>query len=110
MTRLVVGLAIALTAFIVRGQVEQAATILHMLDYVAVDYPEAVDAGAVKNEDEFKEMLEFTARVTDSIKALPENAARSALVQNAESLAALVGARARHPRSPRRRRSSSGRS
>ena len=45
MTRLAVGLAIALAAFMVRGQVEQAATILHMLDYVAVDYPEAVDAG-----------------------------------------------------------------
>lgn len=39
-----------------------AQTVVHMLDYIGIDYPGAVQDGKVKNEDEFKEMVEFTAK------------------------------------------------
>jgi hypothetical protein len=47
-------------------------TILHLLDYVGVDYPEAVADGKVKDADEYKEMLEFTAQAVTQLKALQE--------------------------------------
>lgn len=65
-------------------------TILHLLDYIGVDYPEAVEGGKVRNQDEYQEMLEFTAQVSERVAALPENAARPALVAEAQALARLV--------------------
>ncbi len=38
---------------------DPARTALHLLDYIAVDYAEAVDLGQVKNADEYQEMQEF---------------------------------------------------
>jgi high-affinity iron transporter len=93
-TRLLVALLIALPSCAAHAQLERAQTILHMLDYVAVDYPEAVDAGGVRNADEYKEMLEFTAQVTEGVKALPANAAHLDLAQRAASLERLVQAKA----------------
>ena len=69
-------------------------TILHLLDYVGVDYAEAVADGKVKNEDEYKEMLEFTAQAAAQLKALPPNPRQAALVAAGESLAGLVAAKA----------------
>lgn len=37
---------------------QDAQTILHLLDYVGVDYPEAVADGKIRNADEYKEMQE----------------------------------------------------
>lgn len=68
----------------------EAQTILHLLDYIGVDYPEAVSDGKVKNEDEYKEMLEFTAQVSRRVAALPENAAGAGLLEQARSLEKLV--------------------
>jgi high-affinity iron transporter len=68
--------------------------ILHLLDYVGVDYAEAVAGGRVKNEDEYKEMLEFTAQAAAQLKALPPNPRQAALVAAGESLAGLVAAKA----------------
>lgn len=69
-------------------------TILHLLDYVGVDYPEAVAAGKVKSADEYREMLEFTAQAAGQIRALPPNPRKDALTGAADSLAALVAAKA----------------
>lgn len=69
-------------------------TILHLLDYVGIDYAEAVADGKVKNEDEYKEMLEFTAQAAAQLKALPPNPRQAALVAAGESLAGLVAAQA----------------
>jgi len=80
-------------AFSVPAIAQDAQTILHLLDYVGVDYPEAVAGGKVKNEDEYKEMLEFTAQATERLKALPENPARAGLVTDAQALAKLVKAK-----------------
>ena len=69
---------------------QEAQTILHLLDYIGVDYPEAVAGGEVKNEDEYKEMLEFTAQVSARLGALPENPRKAALVSESQALAKLV--------------------
>ena len=76
---------------------ESAQTILHLLDYVGVDYPEAVENGKVKNVEEYKEMVEFTAQVTALIKTLPANPQQGALVSEAGRLARRVGEKAPAP-------------
>lgn len=53
--------------FVVPAVAQDAQTILHLLDYIGVDYPEAVENGKVKNEDEYKEMLEFTGKVSEQL-------------------------------------------
>lgn len=69
---------------------QEAQTILHLLDYIGVDYPEAVADGKVKNADEYKEMLEFTAQVSARVTALPEHAKKAELLSQAKALRALV--------------------
>ncbi|MEX2164494.1 MAG: cytochrome c/FTR1 family iron permease [Sulfuricaulis sp.] len=85
--------------FILAGAVparaaEPAQTALHLLDYVAVDYAEAVENGRVKNADEYREMREFAAQVQVLIQGLPENAARPKLLSEASALAGHVDAKA----------------
>jgi len=79
------------------GGTQEAQTILHLLDYIAVDYPEAVEDGKVKNEDEYKEMLEFTAQVIARLEVLPDNPRKTALVGDAAVLAQLVADKAPPP-------------
>ena len=77
---------------------QEAQTVLHLLDYVAVDYPEAVADGKVKSEDEYKEMLEFTAKVGALLNTLPENPGRAALLGEAAVLENLVKGKADAPK------------
>jgi high-affinity iron transporter len=65
-------------------------TILHMLDYVAVDYPGAVRDGGVADEGEFKEQVEFVTQALAMLTELPERPERAALVEQARRLVALV--------------------
>ncbi len=69
---------------------QDAQTILHLLDYIGVDYPEAVADGKAKNADEYKEMLEFTAQVGARVAALPEHPKKAALLSQAKALRVLV--------------------
>jgi high-affinity iron transporter len=71
-----------------------APMIVHLLDYVGVDYGRAVEGGKVKSEDEYKEMVEFTARAAQGIRALPANPRQAALVADAVSLSELVAGKA----------------
>lgn len=61
-----------------------------MLDYVGVDYPEAVENGKVKNIDEFKEMLEFTSQAVNLLKSLPPVPRQPELIAQAEGLGRRV--------------------
>jgi high-affinity iron transporter len=61
-------------------------TVWRLLDYIAVDYPEAVRDGAVVSESEFKEMVEFSASARERIEALPASAASPALKAKAVGL------------------------
>jgi high-affinity iron transporter len=73
---------------------EPAQVIVHLLDYIGVDYAGAVEGGKVKSEDEYKEMLEFSAQVSARIGALPANAKRDPLAADAGRLARLVAGKA----------------
>lgn len=53
---------------------KQVLRILHMLDYIGVDYPEFVQNGEVLSEAEFMEQLEFSSEVSRRLKTLPEPA------------------------------------
>ena len=83
-------LIFVLAASAVAANDDAAQTILHMLDYVGVDYPEAVADGKVKDADEFKEMVEFTTRVVSLLRMLPDNPQQAQLALDAEALASAV--------------------
>jgi len=79
------------------SRAQEAQTALHLLDYIGVDYAEAVENGKIKSEDEYKEMLEFAAQVSTQVKGLAENPAKTALVADAAALAGLVRDKAAAP-------------
>ena len=83
-------LLLALLAFPPSLPAQEAQTILHLLDYIAVDYPEAIEDGKVKNEDEYKEMLEFTSQVRSRVAALPQNPRKDELISRTKALRDLV--------------------
>jgi len=94
--RFLLGLAVLATSGLAASEpaLDAAQTIVHTLDYIAVDYPGAVENGKVKNEDEFKEMIEFAGRVKERLPGLPPNSQRDALAGQATALARLVADKA----------------
>jgi high-affinity iron transporter len=94
---LFLALLLALPALAQEGADTAAQGIVHLLDYVGVDYAGAVEDGKVKSADEFKEMTEFSAQALERIKALPANPARAALEADAAKLAGLVAGKAAAP-------------
>ncbi len=73
---------------------QEAQTILHLLDYIGVDYSGAVENGRVRNGDEYQEMLEFSAQVSERVAALPDNPAKRDLRDQAAGLERLVRGKA----------------
>ncbi|MHB1352622.1 MAG: FTR1 family protein [Thiobacillus sp.] len=71
-----------------------AQTIAHMLDYVAVDYPEFVRDGKVLDAAEYQEQSEFSVQVIEQLRKLPDNPAKAGLLRQAETLNARIAARA----------------
>ncbi|HEX8621617.1 MAG TPA: cytochrome c/FTR1 family iron permease [Allosphingosinicella sp.] len=99
MTRLLALLILCLLAIV--GAAAPAAahnaevqTTWRLLDYVAVDYREAVRDGRVVNDAEYSEMSEFTASVRERLAALPDKPAKAKLVADAAALQAAVGRKA----------------
>jgi len=74
-----------------------AQTVVHMIDYVGVDYAEAVNEGKIKSADEFKEMVEFTSQAVALLEKMPANPKRATLVAEAKMLARMV--QQKHPAS-----------
>jgi high-affinity iron transporter len=70
------------------------AVVVHLLDYIAVDYGEAVADGKVKNAVEYQEMTEFAANVVLGMQELPPRPERERLVESAVVLRGLVSAKA----------------
>lgn len=68
--------------------------ILHLLDYVAVEYPGVVREGKVLDEGEYAEQVEFSGNVATLVAKLPDHARRPALAAQASALAADVRAKA----------------
>lgn len=65
-----------------------------LLDYIAVDYREAVRDGKVVNAAEYQEMTEFSASVSQRLAVLPDNPARQTLLADAQALEKAIGTKA----------------
>lgn len=71
-----------------------AQTIVHMLDYVGVDYPEFVRDGKVLDQAEYQEQLEFSVQVIEQLRKLPDHPGLPELSRQAELLRSKIDARA----------------
>ncbi|MEO5565621.1 MAG: cytochrome c/FTR1 family iron permease [Luteimonas sp.] len=72
----------------------QAQMLWKLLDYIAVDYPGAIQHGKVVSDLEYSEMQEFSATVAERLAQLPAHPSRPALITQARALQAAVGAKA----------------
>ncbi|HEU4705205.1 MAG TPA: cytochrome c, partial [Sphingomicrobium sp.] len=68
-------------------------TAWRLLDYIAVDYREAVHGGRVVNRLEYDEMVEFSASVAERMRSLPDKPAKPQLVKGAAALQKAIAAR-----------------
>lgn len=63
---------------------------IHLLQYIAVDYSEAVRDGVVINAEEYAEMAEFAAIVAEESGRLPATISQDQLIADAKQLMVLV--------------------
>ena len=87
MKRLLLSLFILFSPLSYAGETQQ---LLQLLDYVGVDYAEAVEDGKVINSGEYEEMIEFSGAIDSGIKLLPWNRAKGALQQEAAALKVAI--------------------
>ena len=88
MKRPLLFLSLLLVASLSRaGDMQQ---LLQLIDYVGVDYAEAVTDGVVTNAAEYTEMQDFSAGIQQQLAELPNSAQKSALLKQGEQLLALV--------------------
>ena len=80
-------------------------TTWRLLDYIAVDYPGAVQGGRIVSQLEYDEMREFSGSVSQRLAALPDRPARAALIADAAALQQAIARRADPAEVDRRARS-----
>lgn len=73
---------------------EKAQTVIHMLDYVGVDYPEFVRDGKVLDAAEYEEQKEFAKQSLALLQQLPQHPDKAKLLGQAGELLARIEARA----------------
>ena len=73
------------------GDIQQ---LLQLVDYVGVDYAEAVADGQVINPAEYEEMIDFSAGIARHTAELPEGDTRQRLQQQGKTLSELIVAKA----------------
>ena len=76
------------------GDDAKAQTIVHMLDYVGVDYPGFVRDGTVLDEAEYQEQREFATQAVVLLGQLPAVAEQAGLVEKARRLVESIDAKA----------------
>lgn len=79
------------------AQTAPAQTIWRLLDYIAVDYIQAVEDGKIVSPTEYGEMVEFSATAHKLIGELPASSAKAALAQRAAALEQLIAAKSPAP-------------
>src|SRR5690606_18825756 len=84
---------LALACLTGRAAVTDSQTAWRLLDYIAVDYPEAVSGGEVVNEFEYAEMLEFSASAGELIGGLEPTPARDGLLDQVRTLRMAIEAK-----------------
>ncbi len=77
-------------AVAVPGNEDQARTVVHMLDYVSVDYPVFVKDGQVLDAAEYAEQQEFAQQVMVLLEALPKKEGGKDLMAEARKLQELI--------------------
>ena len=70
---------------------QEVQTSWRLLDYIGVDYREAIASGKVINPLEYDEMREFSATVSAKLQALPQTKEKARLVADARELEAAIG-------------------
>lgn len=60
--------------------------LIHMLDYIGVDYPPTVENGEIIDEVEYAEMQEFSGVLRSLILAMPKGADKTVLLKEAEEI------------------------
>jgi high-affinity iron transporter len=68
--------------------------VIHLLDYVAVEYPQFVKDGRVTNSEEYAEQVEFAGQIERAIGNLPAHPKRDAYAKQAAHLLASIQAKA----------------
>ncbi len=84
----------AAPAALAQARASDAQVAWRLLDYLAVDYPGAVENGRIKSESEFAEMNEFSGNVRQRFEALPATPAKPALIAGADELKAAIARKA----------------
>ncbi|MBA3525618.1 MAG: cytochrome c/FTR1 family iron permease [Pseudomonadota bacterium] len=69
-------------------------TTWRLLDYIAVDYREAVADGRVIDQLEYDEMIEFSATVATKLGALPATPSKASLLTDSRALQSGIAAKA----------------
>lgn len=77
---------VALIPAVAVASERSVATTWRLLDYIAVDYREAVANGAIVNQMEYDEMVEFSATAAASVQVLPATAGLQQLKDRAAAL------------------------
>lgn len=72
----------------------QAQSVVSALDYIAVDYPAAVQDGEIVDASEYAEQIEFAATVETILKDLPPRSQQGALIEQAAVLTQSIERRA----------------
>lgn len=86
-------LAVVLIANGAQAAATPAETVWRLLDYVAVDYPGAVENGKVISAAEYAEMVEFSDTAGAQIATLPATVAKPGLLKQAGALKAAIAAK-----------------
>lgn len=73
---------------------EKAQTVVHMLDYIGVDYPGTVKDGRVQDASEYAEQREFAGQVLSVLGQLPPVADKQALLSRGRFLIGRIEAKA----------------
>jgi len=76
------------------GPERRLQTIHHLLEYVAVEYPQFVQAGKVLDQSEYSEQVEFAGQIKEMVGALPESPKHEAQTNQAAELVAMIQAKA----------------
>jgi high-affinity iron transporter len=85
--RLLASLSLVLVTILpLAARAEGIQSVLHSLDYLAVDYPGAVANGMVVSEDEYAEQKEFSEHLLTSIAALPQKPGRDTILEQVRQL------------------------
>ncbi|SDD95523.1 cytochrome c/FTR1 family iron permease [Belnapia rosea] len=67
-------------------------TVWRLLDYIAVDYPGAVEDGRIVSQSEYDEMVEFAGSVRTRLDQLPSHPQQPRLVADVAALEAAIAA------------------